>query len=402
MSFAILNCELCKGKLREIIDLGFHPPTLGFTASRPNEPKTLYPLRISRCERCGLVQSGFATDPKILWGGEYFYESGATVSFKKHLDGLAERMIQYSPHFGVKPKFVVDIGSNDGTSLLKYQEAGIEVLGVDPSSVGAKAKVPTLNEFFSETLVTEKIQGQADLITCFNTFAHVANLDSFMFGVKWLLNKGGVFLTESQYLVDIVEKLGYDTMYLEHLRYYSVHTMISLLGRWGLEVFDVERTPSIGGSILVYARAGSRSGGKRVEELLKLEDDVGLQRFETYADFAQRVRQNRADLNSTLWELKRQGNRIVGIGAPGRSTTIINYCGLGPDLIDYLVETSALKIGRFSPGVEIPVVGEEKFLKDQPDYAVNFLWHLPQIAEKLRAKGFRGKVIEPLPKVKIT
>ena len=409
----IIECQSCGGPLREFLDLGHHPPTLGFIASPSKGPKTLYPLKALRCESCGLVQSSFATDPKILWGGEYFYTSGATASFKKYLEDFADRMMKE-----LGTKFVLDIGSNDGTALREYHDAGVKVLGVEPSNIHELADrhgIPTLHKFFSEEVAEEIVDshGKADLVTIFNVFAHIADLGSLMRGIDRVLEPGGVFLTESQYLLDVVPKLAYDTFYLEHMRYYSLRTVISLLGRYGFEVFDAERTPAIGGSIRIFAmkdnetvRESQRYGftppkESSVAELLKLEDETGLQDFQTYADFAERVKQSKVDLNALLWRLKKEGNRIVGIGAPGRSTTIINYCALGPDLIDYLVETSPLKIGKFSPGMEIPVTDEAQLLADQPEYAVNFLWHLPEMVPKLRAKGYKGKLIFPLPTVRV-
>ena len=400
MSAFIESCQSCNNHLTEFLDLGYHPATSVLTHSRSDGPKTLYPLVIFWCDSCGLVQSGYATDPKILFGGkEYFYWSSATASFRKHLEDLADLLMAE-----FKPKFVVDIGGNDGLALKKYEEAGVKVLNVDPSSVAAKAMVPTLNGFFNyrtaEEIVKEK--GQADLITAYNVFAHTP-LQETMRGIDRLLEPNGVFVSESQYLMDNISELAYDTLYLEHLRYYSLHTMISLLARWGFKVFKAERVIGIGSSIRVFACRAQKSMelDASVSVILKLEDDFGLQNLKTYTDFADRVKQSKTDLLALLWKLKKEGNRIAGIGAAGRSTTIMNYCMLGPDLIDYLAETNQLKIGCFSAGMEIPIVSEDKLFEDQPHYAVNFLWHLPQIASKLKAKGFKGKVIQPLPAVKI-
>lgn len=401
-------CQSCNGPLQEFLDLGFHPPTSVFTHSRSSGPKTLYPLGIFRCDSCGLIQSGYVTDPNVLFGGEYFYNSGATASFKKHLEDLAERLMKE-----LNPKFVVDIGSNDGTALMPYHKAGIKVLGIEPSAVGYRAEVTTIHDFANEKTakIAKTLNGQADLITAYNVFAHTP-LEETMKSIDALLKPAGVFVNESQYLAGIVSETAYDTFYLEHLRTYSLHTMISLLARWGFEVFRAERTVGIGDSILVFACRSKRIVESQrygftppmnmtFDDLLKLEDDLCLQNPQTYTDFATRVKQSKVDLNLLLWRLKKEGKRIVGIGAPGRSTTIINYCGLGPDLIDYLVETNPLKVGCFSPGTEIPVVSEERLMEDQPEYAILFVWHLPQIADKLRAKGFKGRFIIPLPKVEI-
>lgn len=396
-----MTCQCCSSPdLKEFLDLGFHPPTSIFSHSRSTGPKTLYPLVISRCSKCGLVQSGYATDPKVLFADkEYFYWSGATPSFKKHQEDLAQQLMRE-----YKLEFVVDIGGNDGTALRPYMEAGIKVLNVDPSSVAKESKVPVLNEFFSDgsAAAVEVLHGKADLITAFNVFAHVRDLDSFMKGVSRLLKPDGVFLTESKYLLDIIEHLHYDAFYLETLRWYSVHTIQGLLSRWGFEVFKAERIPTFGGSIRVYARkAQVRRYDESMMELLILEDEQGLDDFQTYADFGDRVKRNKWELNSLLWTLKKEGNRIAGIGAPGRSTTLINYCNLSPDLIDYLVETNPQKIGCYSPGTEIPIVDEKRLLEDNPDYVLNFLWYLHGVIPELWAKGLKSNVIEPLPEVKV-
>ena len=401
MNGPIERCQSCGDSLREFLQLGYHPPPMVFPASRSNAPQTLYPLNVLRCRGCGLVQLGYAVDPEILFR-EYYYNSGATPSFKKHLEDLAERMMRE-----LKPRFVVDIGSNDGTGLKRYDESGVKVLGVDPSTVAAKSTVFTINDFFNDELALKIVKqlGQADLITAFNIFAHIADLDSLMRGIVRLLKPKGVLLIEAQYLLDNLEKLTYDTMYLEHLRFYSLHTLISVLGRHDLEVFKAERIQTFGGSIRVFAH--KKHGIEppiepSVAELLNLEDENGLQILSTYDKFAERVRQSKVDLNSLLWALMKQGHRIAGIGAPARSTTLINYCGLGPELIDYIVETSPLKIGRFSPGAHIPVMAEERLITDQPEYAVLFSIHLEDvIVPKLRAMGYKGKIVIPLPVVRV-
>jgi len=391
----------------EFLDLGHHPPPLVLpTEDDLREPEKRYPLRLLQCRSCGLVQIGYTVDPKELFIN-YTYESSASRGFAKHLHDLSEHVIQ---RFSISSNdLVIDIGSNDGTSLEQYVRHGIRVLGIEPSNVGdlaAARGVPTIRGFFDQQIASQIVrkQGKARVVTALNVFAHVAQLDSFIKGVATVLEDSGVFLTESHYLLDLVSKLEYDAIYHEHLRYYSLKSLVELLGRYGFIVFDGIRIPTHGGSIRVYAcRTGKYPVSESVHSLIAQEDTARLEMPETLTDFARRVSENRLKLKCLLYELKSQGKRIVGISAPARSSTILNYCLIGPDLLDYIAETSKLKIGRYSPGMHIPIVDETRLYIDQPDYALLLSWHLKDdIVPKIRDKGYRGRFITPLPSVEIT
>ncbi len=402
-----MMCQLCDGiDLRKFLDLGYHPPPLVLrSAEQLNEPETRYPLSAFWCTKCSLVQLGFTVDPALLFI-DYTYTSGASKTFAKHLHDLSQLMID---RFQIGPnELVVDIGSNDGTSIEKYLAHGIRALGVEPSKIARVATqkgIPTVNAFFEEavahTILAEN--GKASLISAFNVFAHVAALDSLMKGVNLLLKDSGVFLTESHYLLDLIEKCEYDAIYHEHLRYYSLHVLMRLFEKYGFEVFDAERIPTHGGSIRVYAaKKGIRKVSDNIMKILQVENAAGLERYETYVAFADRVAENRVKLNSLLWKLKSEGKRIVGISAPARSSTVMNYCRIGNEVLDYVAETSPLKIGRFTPGTYIPIVSESEIYNDQPDYALLLSWHLASdLVPKIRTGGYRGKIILPLPDVQI-
>ena len=402
-----LPCQVCSSPhTREFLDLGHHPPPLVLpTEEGLRTPEKRYPLRLLQCQSCGLVQIGYTVDPKELFL-KYTYESSASVGFPRHLHQLSEHVIQ---RFGISSRdLILDIGSNDGTSLEQYAKHGIRVLGVEPSNIGELAvarDVPTIRDFFDQGVAEQiaKTQGQAKVITALNVFAHVARLDSFIKGVDLLLEESGVFLTESHYLLDLVSKLEYDAIYHEHLRYYSLKSLIALLERYGFTVFDAVRIPTHGGSIRVYAcRPGKYPVSESVQSLVDQENRARLESFETLADFARRVHENRLRLKCLLWELKCRGNKIVGISAPARSSTILNYCLIGPDVLDYVAETSKIKIGRYSPGMHIPIVDESRLYTDQPEYAMLLSWHLKDdIVPRIREKGYRGKFIMPLPHVEI-
>jgi hypothetical protein len=238
------------------------------------------------------------------------------------------------------------------------------------------------------------------LITAANVFAHVANLGPCLRGIHALLTDSGTFISESHYLLDLIDTLQYDTIYHEHLRFYSIKPMQDMMKRFGFSVVDVERIPNHGGSIRVYAVTGSqRTPSARMQELIKQEEAYGLYDSALYAAFARRVRQSKWKLIHMLSDLKSKGHRIVGIGSPGRSSTVMNYCGIGPDYLDYTAEQgTSLKVGLFTPGTHVPVVDEKRLFEDQPEYALVLAWHLGEtIPRKLRSKGLRSKFIMPLP-----
>jgi len=300
---------------------------------------------------------------------------------------------------------VLDIGSNDGTILHGFKTRGMRVLGVEPTGIADLANangIPTVRAFFGEEVAENirKEHGTASLITAANVFAHVANLGPCIRGIYNLLADDGTFVSESHYLLDLVDTLQYDTIYHEHLRYYSLKPLTDMLRRYGFSVVDVERIPNHGGSIRVYAQKdrGQRPSEK-VTSLLEREDAYKLYDSALYKRFSGRVRQSKWKLVQLLCGLKQKGLRICGVGSPGRASTLMNYCGVGPDILDYIGEQpTSLKIGLYTPGTHVPVVDEQRLLDEQPDYALVLAWHLGDtIPKKLRQKGLKSKFIVPLP-----
>ena len=403
MSYRISGCQSCKGNVVKFLDLGNQPPPMVFGAGEAKE-ETTWPLEVGRCSHCGLVQNLFIVDPKLLFGA-YQYNSAATPSFRKHLDDLAETVTKR-----FSPKFVVDIGCNDGSLLESFRQRGAVVLGVEPSEIAALAKekaIPVANEFFTEKVAEEIVEagGQADIITATNVFGHVADLDGFVKGVHRLLKPEGVFVSEHTFLLDMIQKLEYDVVYHEHLRHYSLMSLHEVLSRRGFEIFDAERIPTFGGSIRVFAEKASATMRENSPSMLAIgrqEDLAGLNRIVVYVDFAEKVKRSKVELNRLLYALKAEGRSIIGVGAPARASTLLGYCGIDSDLLDYVAETSELKIGRTTPMTHIPVVSEERIFADQPDYALLLSWHLADfIIPSLRSKGYHGCFIVPLPSVKV-
>lgn len=403
----ISNCQICSSPhLKTVLILGHQPPSDAFLRLQDlARPETTFPLDVLFCETCGLVQLDYIVSPSLLFS-DYVYSSGTNNSLRVNFKDLVEKLVK---RFQITSNdLVVDIGSNDGTLLENYLPYRIHVLGVDPSSVTdlAMAKgIPTLKEFFNEETAKQAREkhGQAKIITATNVFAHVDQLDSFINGVDLLLEDDGIFVSESHYLLDLITKLQYDSIYHEHLRYYSLKPLMKLFERFNFEMIDAERISTHGGSIRVYAaKKGRHPISSSVEELIKIEIENGLYQKETYNEFANKVKENKLKLLKLLLDLKSEGKRIVGIGAPAKGNTLLNYCRLDPDLIDYLVEKSCLKIGTWAPGTHIPVVEEKRLFRDQPDYGLLLSWNLAdELIPKLKGEGFQGKFIipNPLPRI---
>jgi SAM-dependent methyltransferase len=320
-------------------------------------------------------------------------------------DNFADLQRESAAMLGLGPDdLVVDIGSNDGTLLSNFQRGGHRVLGIEPTDIGDIANqrgIKTLKRYFGVEVAREvkREHGPASVVTAANCFAHIEDVHAIVDGIVEMLKDGGVFISESHYLIGLLDTLQYDTVYHEHLRYYSVASLKHLLEMHDLEVFHARPIPSHGGSIRVYAaRRGSHAVQESVRRMLASEPR-GEAMAKRLVDFKRDVILSKLRLLSMLRDLKERGARIAGISAPSRASTLVNYVGLDEGLIDYVCEIpGSLKIGKCMPGTGIPVVDEAKLFFDQPDCAVIFSWHIAdELAPKLKAKGFRGQLITPLP-----
>jgi hypothetical protein len=397
----VRSCQICSGgKLRVIISLGHQPPSDEFLSEEMKDiPYKVYPLDLLFCESCNLVQLGYSVDPSVLFR-EYAYNTGSSAELKKQFSELTSSLAKKYNLSG--NDFAVDIGSNDGTLLEGFKSLEIKVLGIDPSSATSLAKqkgIPTLVEFFDESSANRVIKehGLAKIITATNVLAHVDKLSSFMKGISLMLAKDGVFISESHHLLNMVTKMQYDQIYHEHLRYYSLKPLMQLFNNYDLDVISVEEVSTHGGSIRVYAaHKGAYPVEKSVLVLLEKEERAGLYDYRTYQTFAGRIVDSKHELLELLLRLKKDGNTVVGIGAPAKGNTLLNYCQIHADLIPYLAEHSSLKIGKFAPGSLIPVVSENRVFEEQPEYGLVLSWNLKDfIIPKLRNKGYNGKFIIP-------
>jgi 2-polyprenyl-3-methyl-5-hydroxy-6-metoxy-1,4-benzoquinol methylase len=405
----IKYCQVCgAAELKFVIDLGHQAPcdTLLTTEQLNHEEKT-YPLRMFWCEDCSLAQIDYVVPPESLFYAEYPYRSGITPTLVKNLKGLSSVVVERN---GINPPgLVIDIGSSDGTLLSGFKEKGFQVLGVEPTNIAKIANtsgIETMQSFFNEAVAHDivKLRGNASVVTASNVFAHIARLGEMIRGVKHLLSDKGLFITESHYLLDILDTVQYDSIYHEHLKFYSLKSIIRLFKYYGFTVVDAEKIENYGGSIRVFAaKDKSRPISESVNSLLAEEEKFGLYSFSKYKEFSERAIKAKYELQALSLQAFSKQKSFVGIGCPGRSSTLLNYCNMDNQLMPYIAEQStSLKLGLHLPGKHIPIVDEEIMFKEQPDYAVMLSWHYWEpIVKKLRQKGLKSKIVIPLPELKI-
>jgi len=397
-------CQICgHAPLENVLSLGYMPPVNQMVPiGEVPRQQPWFPTNLLYCSACELVQLGLAVDPVIIFPPEYPYTSGTTKLLRDNFADLAREsgaMLKLGAD-----DLVVDIGSNDGTLLSNFKNGGHKVLGIEPTDVGDIANsrgIPTLKRYFGLDVANEVKgkHGAARVVTAANCFAHIEDVHAIVDGIVAMLAPNGVFISESHYLIPLLDTLQYDTVYHEHLRYYSLHSLKHLLEMHDLEVFHARPIPSHGGSIRVYAaRRGAYPVQDSVAKMLAAEPRGEAMR-KRLAAFRNDVLLSKLRLYALLRDLKEKGARIAGISAPSRASTMVNYVGLDEAIIDYVCEIpGSLKIGKCMPGTQIPVVDESRLFTDQPECAVIFSWHIAdELAPKLKAKGFRGQLITPLP-----
>ena len=407
-SVPIEVCQVCgHAPLEPILFLGYQPPVnqMRRIGEVPREQPS-YPAQLLLCPNCQLAQLGLAVDPAIIFPPEYPYTSGTTRILRENFADLqreADGLLGLSASH-----LVIDIGSNDGTLLSNFQAAGQRVLGIEPTDVGAIAVergIETLKAYFRPE-VAAKVRakhGPARIVTAANVFAHIEDVHAVVEGIVTLLGEDGVFISESHYLIGLMKTLQYDTIYHEHLRYYSLHSLRHLLEMHGLEIFFAREIPTHGGSIRVYAAPkGAHPVHDSLAPLLAAEP-TGAALRERLAEFRQGVVRSKLALHALLHRVKAEGCRVQAISAPSRASTLINYVGLDDGILDCVVEVKgSLKIGKYLPGTVVPVVEETRLFQEQPEYALILSWHIAEeLAPKLRELGYRGKFIVPLPEPRI-
>ena len=396
-------------KLVRVVELTPTPPGNHFVQAKDRDvPQKSYPLELYFCESCAHVQLGHVVDPVILYRQNYSYVSGTSPVFVDHLRQYAAHMQE---KFNLeKGALITDIGSNDGTALSFFKQAGFRVVGVDPATeivqIARERGIDTECEFFS-TAVAKTLRekyGPAQLITSHNACAHIDNLRDVILGVTNWLAADGLFVMEVGYVLDVYQNAWFDTIYHEHLDYHSVIPLVPFFAGLGLEVIDVQRVSPQGGSIRVVSqRKGGRYPVKNsVADIMALEREVGLDRAETFIAFNDSINEVKKRLRALVSELKSQGKSIAGYGAPTKATTLLTHFDLGR-VLDFLVDDNPLKQGLLSPGHHIPVVGAEEMYRRHPDYVLILAWNFAEniMARHRRYRDEGGRFILPMPDPRI-
>jgi hypothetical protein len=406
-SVVVQKCQICENpNLEDILFLGYLPPVnkMHNIGEKPCE-ETNYPAQLLYCPQCHLVQLGLIVDAAVLFPSEYPYTSSTTKILR---DNFAQLYKECKTIVDLKADdLVIDIGSNDG-NLLSNFSGRHRVLGITPEEIGKIAiqrGIPTIIDYFTSDVAQKVIteQGKAKLITATNVFAHIENVNEVLDNIISMLADDGVFISESHYLFSLIQTLQYDTIYHEHLRYYSLHSLQYLLQMHGLEVIHARQIPTHGGSVRVYAaRKGVYPINNSVADLLDKEKPVVLNK-PSLLKFRDEVVRSKLELMCMLRNIKQKSKRIYGISAPSRASTLINYVGIDDGLLDCVLEIKGShKIGKYLPGTVIPVMEESRLFDEQPEYALLLSWHIAdELIYNLRKKGYKGSFIIPLPEPKI-
>jgi SAM-dependent methyltransferase len=404
-------CRFCgAGLQRTFVDLGMSPLCETYPSPADlNRGEVYYPLHVYVCEECFLVQLEQYESAENIFS-DYAYFSSYSDSWLKHADNYCNKMMTRIGLTG--QSFVVEVASNDGYLLQYFVKRNVPVLGIEPASNVAKVAVekgvPTLVRFFGAQLAEElAAEGRcADLVLGNNVLAQVPDLNDFVEGLKILLKPDGVLTLEFPHLLRLIQRNEFDTIYHEHFSYFSMISTVRILEAHGLKVFDVEELMSHGGSLRVYAcRAESQTHDiePKVRELIAEEQRAGLASVEGYDSFARQVKQTKLALVDFLLTAAQQGKSVAGYGAPGKSATLLHYCGIGKDLIEYTVDRSQYKQGRFLPGTHIPIYDPSRIRETKPDYVVILPWNLKdEIMEQLQfIREWGGRFVVPIPKVAV-
>jgi SAM-dependent methyltransferase len=404
-------CRFCRSELQQtFVDLGMSPLCETYPAvDELNRGEIYYPLHAYVCTECFLVQLEEYEGSENIFS-DYPYFSSYSDSWLRHCESYCRQM---TTRFGLdKESFVVEVASNDGYLLQYFVRQHIPVLGIEPAANVAETavakNVPTLVRFFGSRLASElSAKGQsADLIVGNNVLAQVPDLNDFVEGLRNLLKFDGVLSLEFPHLLKLMELNEFDTIYHEHFSYFSMLTVVRILDAHGLRAFDVEELPTHGGSLRVYAcRVESRQHvtTTAVQKLIQTEKDAGLDSAAVYKNFADQVKQTKLTLVQFLMKAAREGKTVAGYGAPGKSATLLHYCGIGKDLIGYTVDRSPHKQGRFLPGSHIPIYHPDRIQETRPDYVVILPWNLKdEIIEQMQfIRQWGGRFVVPIPTVAV-
>src|SRR6266852_5531393 len=405
------GCRFCGSELEHtVVDLGVSPLVQSFlTLEQLNQMEPFYPLRVFVCEKCFLVQLREFVAPENIFG-DYLYFASYSDTWLAHAKRYTDEMVR---RFAIDGNsLVVEIASNDGYLLQYFVEKRVPVLGVEPAAnvaaVAVQKGIPSLVKFFSSATARELVaaEKQADLLLGNNVLAHVPDINDFVKGLKILLKPNGVITMEFPHLMRLVEENQFDTIYHEHFSYFSLISAEGVFAAHGLTLFDVEELPTHGGSLRIYARHvedASKPVGFRVRDLRAREEASGFNRLDRYASFTEQVHETKRRLLEFLIAAKRRGKRSAGYGAPGKGNTLLSYCGIGRDFLDYTVDRNPYKQGKFLPGTHVPIYPPAALWDTRPDYVLILPWNLKdEIMEQVAdIRSWGGQFLVPIPDVKV-
>jgi 2-polyprenyl-3-methyl-5-hydroxy-6-metoxy-1,4-benzoquinol methylase len=405
-----MQCRFCKTELEHVfIDLFNSPPSNSFlTKEQLNEPEAFYPLKVYTCSNCFLVQIDEYKKSDAIFNNEYVYYSSYSSSWLAHAKRYVELMTE---RFGLnKDSQVIEIASNDGYLLQYFKQKNIPVLGIEPTANTAKVAeekgIESIVDFFgvrlAKALVSKGIQ--ADVLLGNNVLAHVPDINDFVAGMKIVLKPAGVITMEFPHLMQLIENSQFDTIYHEHFSYLSFYTVKKIFEAQGLEMFDVDELPTHGGSLRIYAKHkedNSKTISDNVNVLLKKEEDKGMLDLSYYNNFQQKALNIKLALIDFLIKQKKAGKKVVAYGAAAKGNTLLNYCGIKNDLIDFVVDANPHKQNKWLPASHIPVVNEEYLKQTKPDYVVIFPWNLKdEITKQLNyIKGWNAQFVIAIPEL---
>lgn len=407
-----MQCRFCKTELSNVfIDLENSPASNSFlTAAQLNEPEVFYPLKVYTCHQCFLVQVDEYKKSDAIFDSNYVYFSSYSTSWLQHAKAYTEMM---TDRFGYHPNsLIIEVASNDGYLLQYFHQNGIPVLGIEPTANTAEAAktkgVNSVVDFFGVRLAKELVAKniKADLLLGNNVLAHVPDILDFVGGMKIILKETGVVTMEFPHLMQLVDNNQFDTIYHEHFSYLSFHTVKLLFESQGLQLFDVEEIPTHGGSLRIFAKHnndGTKIISENVAILLKKEADKGLTGLSYYNNFQEKALKVKIDLLEFLISQKRAGKKVAAYGAAAKGNTMLNYCGVKADLIDFVVDANPHKQNKFLPASHIPVVNEEYLKNNAPDFVIIFPWNLTdEITKQLSyIKEWGGKFVVAVPSLQI-
>lgn len=405
------KCRICGSqKIYQFLKLGPLPLPNGFISKKElNKKEKKYQLSVGVCQNCTLMQLVDVVDPAVMFKN-YVYIPSASKTRITNFQGIVKELTSLYPP---KPTaLAVDIGSNDGSLLIEFKKLGITTLGIDPaenlSKIAQLKGIPTVNDYFSKVLAKKLIQAnkRAQYITATNVVAHVDDLDDFFAGIEMLLDNNGMFLCEFPYVVDLLQKNLFDTIYQEHLSYFSVKPLVMVLKKHNLKICGIRRTNIDGGALRMIIAKNSATYSedtKSVDELLRYEKMLGLDKLMSYQKFGKKIKKLKSEIFQTLSKLKKNGKTIAGYGASARGNILMNYCQIGQKELDFIVDSTPYKQGMYTPGTKVQILSEEEIIKRRPDYVLILAWNFADeiMTKQKKYQNLGGKFIIPVPYVQI-